>query len=147
MLSNTASAILQVRNQLSREMTERAIDALQQARRVSIFASGHYCVVAKDAEYKFLRLGITCGAYVEPRLQQLAAELLGPGDVAILTSGGGRAPELLNVLDLAQARGARSSPSRPVSHRWPSGPMPPWWWTTWRTPPPTCPWSAACCTC
>ncbi|MFO1226176.1 glucokinase [Roseateles sp.] len=106
-LSNTASAILQVRNQLSREMTERAIDALQQARRVSIFASGHYCVVAKDAEYKFLRLGITCGAYVEPRLQQLAAELLGPGDVAILTSGGGRAPELLNVLDLAQARGAK----------------------------------------
>ena len=105
-LGNTASAILQVRSQLNRDMIDRSIELLLQASRIEFFAIGHYGVVAQDAQFKFLRLGVACNAYVEPRLQLLAAQTLKPGDVAVLISSSGKLPELIAVADAARERGA-----------------------------------------
>ncbi|MFG6455847.1 glucokinase [Roseateles sp. BYS96W] len=106
-LGNTASAILQVRSHLNRDTIDRAIETLLAASRIEFFALGHYGVVAQDAQFKFLRLGMPCGAYTDPRLQLLAADVLREGDVTVVISSGGRLPELLSVVDKAQARGAR----------------------------------------
>ncbi len=106
-LGNTASAILQVRSQLNRETIDRATELLMQAKRVDCFASGHYGVVAQDAQFKFLRFGMPSSCYTEPRLQQLAAQVLGPGDVALIISAAGQLPELLEVAETAHARGAQ----------------------------------------
>jgi len=106
-LGNTASAILDLRSALNREMTERAIDMLIKAGRIEFFALGHYSVVANDAQYKFLRFGIACGAQTDPRLQLLAARVLRPGDVAVLISSSGRLNELLEVAEAARERGAQ----------------------------------------
>jgi glucokinase len=57
-LGNTASAILQMRSQLNRDMIDRTIELLAQARRVEFYAVGHYGAVAVDAQFKFLRFGI-----------------------------------------------------------------------------------------
>ena len=62
--------------------------------------------MAQDAQYKFLRLGLACGAYVDPRVQALAAQVLRPGDVAFIVSSTGRRNELLAVADTARERGA-----------------------------------------
>jgi glucokinase len=62
--------------------------------------------VAQDAQYKFLRLGLPCGAYADPRVQMLAAQVLGRGDVAFIVSPSGRKDELLAVADTARERGA-----------------------------------------
>jgi glucokinase len=105
-LGNTASAILQVRSQLNREMIDKAIALLIQANRVEFFAVGHYGVVAQDAQYKFLRFGVSSGAYTDSRLQLLAASVLKPGDVAVIISSSGRMSELLEVADKARERGA-----------------------------------------
>ncbi|HEY1394203.1 MAG TPA: glucokinase [Methylibium sp.] len=105
-LDNTASSILQVRSQLNREMIDRAIELLLRANRVEFYAVGHYGVVAQDAQFKFLRLGLSCAAYTDTRLQQLAAAVLQPGDVAVIISAGGRLPELLDVVDKVHERGA-----------------------------------------
>ncbi len=105
-LGNTASAILQVRSQLNRDMIDRSIELLLGAARIEFFAVGHYGVVAQDAQFKFLRLGMACNAYVEPRLQLLAAQTLRTGDVAVLISGSGKVPELIAVADAAKERGA-----------------------------------------
>jgi len=105
-LGNTASAILQVRGQLNREMIDRAIELLVQANRVEFYTVGQFGAVAQDAQYKFLRFGIPAGAYTDPRLQTLAVSVLKPGDVAVIISSGGRLPELLEVADLARERGA-----------------------------------------
>ena len=105
-LGNTASAILQVRSQLNRDMIDRSIELLLQASRIEFFAIGHYGVVAQDAQFKFLRLGVACNAYVEPRLQLLAAQTLKLGDVAVLISSSGKLPELIAVADAARERGA-----------------------------------------
>ncbi|KQV87462.1 glucokinase [Pelomonas sp. Root1237] len=106
-LGNTASAILQVRSHLNRDTIDRAIDMLLSAHRIEFFALGHYGVVAQDAQFKFLRFGMPCGAYTDPRLQLLAADVLREGDVAVVISSGGRLPELLSVVEKAQERGAK----------------------------------------
>ncbi len=105
-LGNTASAILQVRSQLNSDMIDRTIDLLVQANRVEFYTVGQASGVALDAQFKFLRFGIPSAAYTDPRLQRLAAGVLKPGDVAVVISSGGRLPELLEVADLAHARGA-----------------------------------------
>jgi glucokinase len=105
-LGNTASSILQVRDHLNRDSIDRAIALLTQARRVDCFAVGYYGTVAQDAQYKFLRLGLPSGAYTETRVQAMAAQVLGPGDVAFVISPTGRKEELLAVADAARERGA-----------------------------------------
>jgi glucokinase len=105
-LGNTASAILQVRDHLSREAIDRAVDLLIHAYRVDFYALGQYGVVAQDAQFKFLRFGVPSAAYTDPRLQQLAAKVLSPQDVVVVISSSGRLNELLDVVDAAKSRGA-----------------------------------------
>lgn len=105
-LGNTASAILQVRDQLNRETIDRAIDLLTAAERVDFYAVGHYRVVADDAQFKFLRFGVASGSYTDPRLQVLSANVLKPSDVAVIISSSGRIDDLLEVADTAHRRGA-----------------------------------------
>jgi glucokinase len=105
-LGNTASAILELRSQLNREMIDRAIELLLKARRVEFHAVGHYGAVAQDAQFKFLRFGVPSNAYTDPRLQLLAASVLEPGDAAVVISSSGRIPELMEVVDKARERGA-----------------------------------------
>ena len=105
-LGNTASAILQVRDQLNREALARAIDLLAAAERIDFFAVGHYRVVADDAQFKFLRFGVPSASYTEPRLQVLAAHVLKPSDVVVIISSSGHIDDLLAVADAARARGA-----------------------------------------
>jgi glucokinase len=104
-LGNTASAILALREQLNRDLLSRAIEMLSQARRVEFYAVGHYGVVANDAQFKFLRFGVPSASVTDPRLQLLAANVLAPGDVAVVASSSGRIDELLGVVDAARARG------------------------------------------
>ncbi|MCY7315653.1 MAG: glucokinase [Rubrivivax sp.] len=105
-LSNTASAILQVRDQLNRDTLSRAIDLLAAAERIEFYAVGHYGVVADDAQFKFLRFGVPSASFTDTRLQVLAANVLRPSDVVVIISSSGRLNDLLTVADLARARGA-----------------------------------------
>ncbi|MBP6902014.1 MAG: glucokinase [Burkholderiaceae bacterium] len=106
-LGNSASAILQMRSQLNREMIDRAIELLVSANRVEFCTVGQYGAVAIDAQFKFLRFGIPAGAYTDPRMQLLAVGVLKAGDVAVVISASGRLPELLEVADRAHERGAK----------------------------------------
>jgi glucokinase len=107
-LGNTASAILQLRGQLNREMIHRAIDMLSTAKRVEFFAVGHYGPVAIDAQFKFLRFGISSGAHTDPRIQMLTANVMKQGDVAVMISGSGRLPQLQEAMEKAQKNGAKA---------------------------------------
>jgi glucokinase len=105
-LGNTANAILQLRNELQRESIDRAIELVAAADRVELFAVGNYAAVANDAQTKFLRLGLPCGAHTEPHLQDLTANTIQPGTVAIIISSGGKLPELMALQEKIQQRGA-----------------------------------------
>ena len=105
-LGNTASAILQMRDQLNRKNIDQAIDALFKARRIEFFAVGNYGIVAEDAQYKFLRFGLPTSANTEPRLQLMVAKVMTPDDVVVVVSSTGRIPELNVAVEAALQRGA-----------------------------------------
>lgn len=96
-LGNTANAVLQLRNELQREPIDKAIDLVMNAKRVEIFAVGNYASVAQDAQMKFLRLGIPCGAHTDPHLQQLVSKLVDHDTTTIFISSGGNLPELMDL--------------------------------------------------
>ena len=99
-------AILQLRNELQRDSIDRAIDLVAGADRVELFAVGNYSAVAQDAQTKFLRLGLPCGAHTEPHLQELTAASIQPGTVAVIISSGGKLPQLMALQEKIQQRGA-----------------------------------------
>jgi glucokinase len=105
-LSNTASAILQLRNHLNPKLIDQAVRLIASAKRVEFYAVGHFGSVAEDAQFKFLRMGISAAAYTAPRLQLLAANVLDNSCLVIVISGSGQIQELLDVTEKAQARGA-----------------------------------------
>lgn len=105
-LDNTVSAILRLRDGLDPAAVEQAIGLLQKASRIEFYGAGNSSVVALDGQYKFFRFRIPAVAYADPRLEAMAAELLGPGDVVVAISSSGRLPELLHAVDLAIAAGA-----------------------------------------
>jgi glucokinase len=106
-LSNSAGAVLHLREQLNRETLARATELLAGARRIEFFAVGHYGPVAQDAQFKFLRFGVPTAAHTESRLQLLTAEVMGAGEVAVIVSSSGQVDDLIAVAEAAQARGAR----------------------------------------
>ncbi len=105
-LGNTASAILQVRDHLNRETIDNAIELIANAARVEFYGVGHYGTVADDAQFKFLRIGVSAMAYTDPRLQQLAAGLSDSNVVTVVISSSGRIDELLRVVEKAKERGS-----------------------------------------
>ncbi|BAL24988.1 glucokinase [Azoarcus sp. KH32C] len=105
-LDNTVSAILRLRDGLDPAAVDRAIGLLQKASRIEFYGAGNSSVVALDGQYKFFRFRIPAVAYADPRLEAMAAELLGPGDVVVAISSSGHLPELLHAVDLALATGA-----------------------------------------
>ena len=106
-LGNTASAILQARDHLNRDSMDRAMRMIAGSSRLEIYAVGHYGAVASDAQFKFLRVGVSAVAYTDPRLQTLSASLLRPDDVVLIISSSGRIAELLSVAETALERGAK----------------------------------------
>jgi glucokinase len=105
-LGNTASAILQVRNHLSPKTIDQVVRLVTAAKRVEFYAVGHFGSVADDAQFKFLRMGVSAVAYTVPHLQALAANMLDANVLVIVISGSGQIHELLDVVDKAQERGA-----------------------------------------
>ena len=104
-LGNTASAILQIRNHLNRESIDKAIRLIAGADRIDFYASGYYSVVADDAQFKFLRMGIAAASYTVSRMQALNASVSTAGSVLVIISNKGNVPELLDVVDRAKLRG------------------------------------------
>lgn len=105
-LDNTISAIVQFRESLNVDSVDRAIELLRRARRVEFYAMGNSSVVALDAQHKLFRFRVPSVAHTDASMLGLAAELLGPEDVAVFVSSSGQPPELSRAAGLALERGA-----------------------------------------
>ena len=105
-IDNTVSAILKFRDALDVHAIDRAIELLRRARRVEFYAMGNSRAVALDGQHKFFRFRIPAALYGDSHLLNLAAGLLGPGDVVVAISTGGQLPDLLEAVDTARAQGA-----------------------------------------
>lgn len=105
-IDNTVSAVLRFRDQLDVRAVDRAIEIVSKAKRVEFYAMGSARAVALDGQHKFFRFRIPTTMYGDAHLFEMAAELLGPGDVVIAVSSAGDGPQLLGAVDIARAAGA-----------------------------------------
>jgi len=99
-------SLIDMRSTTSSLPIAEAIAALKSARQIAfagLGASGH---VASDACQKFFRLGIPCTSLTNtPDLLQFSG-IAESSDVLVITSHGGRWPELARAAELARQRGA-----------------------------------------
>ncbi|MBX3619181.1 MAG: glucokinase [Rhizobacter sp.] len=105
-LDNTISSIVHFRESLNVEAVDRAIDLLRDAQRVELYATGNSSVVALDAQYKLFRFRIPVVAHIDTGLFAMAAEVLGPKDVAVFISSSGHTADLVRAAQVARDRGA-----------------------------------------
>jgi RpiR family carbohydrate utilization transcriptional regulator len=99
-------SLIDMRSVMSSLPVDTAVAALRSARQIAfagLGASGH---VAADACQKFFRLGVPCTSLTNtPDLLQFAG-IVEASDVLVITSHGGRWPELARAAGLARQRGA-----------------------------------------
>ena len=90
---------------ISTDEVEKAINVIDKANKVYIYALSGSKVVAYDAVFKFQRLGIDAQAYDDPHSQILSASILNKNDVAIVISYTGETIDILNTANLLKKKG------------------------------------------
>jgi glucokinase len=104
-LSNTASAILRMRDHLNQSSVDQAIEALAKSTRTEIFTGDNDYTVAVDAQAKLLRVGVACGYLPRSSEQVLVAQLLEKGNVALVLDNDGRSSTLRDIVEILRERG------------------------------------------
>ncbi|MBM88831.1 MAG: transcriptional regulator [Gammaproteobacteria bacterium] len=102
----TVGSLLTVRDELSADALEQAINIISNARRVEFYGFGASGSVAADAQHKFFRLQLSTAAYTDPHIQHMSAIALGKDDVVLAISQSGETRALLQSVSLAREAGA-----------------------------------------
>jgi DNA-binding MurR/RpiR family transcriptional regulator len=87
---------------------EWAVNAINSANRVAIYALSGSLIVAEDAIFKFDRLGINCRLYDTPHSQILSTTNLTSDDAAIFISYSGETKDIIVAAELLAERRVKS---------------------------------------
>ncbi len=105
-IGDIAASLYNTETVLDPTELERAASSIMSAGRIVIFGLGNSASVAKDAEHKFLRIGLSAQACTDNHMQAIIASHLRRGDVAIGISHSGVSRDVVDALRLAKATGA-----------------------------------------
>jgi DNA-binding MurR/RpiR family transcriptional regulator len=105
-ISANIDALLTTLRSLDGASIERAIDVIQQARRIDLYAIGISASVALDAYNRFLGLGLGVSWLPDIANQIASAALLTSQDVALAFSYAGETRATVKALSLAHQQGA-----------------------------------------
>jgi RpiR family transcriptional regulator, carbohydrate utilization regulator len=85
-----------------------AVDSLVAAESIKFFGSGGSSVIALDGYHKFLRTGLKVSAVIDSHFQLMEASQMSHKDCAVLISHSGSSMEVLQILNVVKATGAKS---------------------------------------
>jgi Transcriptional regulators len=88
------------------ESYKKAVELIKTSNKIHIFGVGYSGNVANDLMMRFVRIGIDCRAQADSGLQQVGANSLKKGDLAIGISFSGRTISIINALKSAKEGGA-----------------------------------------
>lgn len=100
------SAIEDCMNTLDAPQLEKAVDALNAARCVYIFAAGGSLCTARCAYDILAQIDLRCELIEDPVFQLLAASRMKPGDVALTVCHSGRSRTIVDAAEMAHKQGA-----------------------------------------
>lgn len=87
---------------------QAAADALMHARRIDIYGAGNSALMAQDAYYQLMRLGLPAYAVTDYLSLSFAASQLDGDCVALAFSHTGRTIEVIDAMTVAKRQGART---------------------------------------
>src|SRR3954462_13857980 len=93
---------------LDPEAFEKAADLIFTARQRDFYGIGGSAQIARDAGHKFLRIRGRTSVFDDAHMMLMSAALLGAGDVAVAFSHSGATTAVIEPLELARRRGART---------------------------------------
>jgi len=85
---------------------DKAIIAIEKARRIEFYGVGDSAWIAADARHKLMKLGTICIAEPDLHTQTMSASLLSKKDVAVGISHSGRTKDTIRILEIAKEHGA-----------------------------------------
>ncbi len=84
----------------------RVAEQIRQAKRLVFFGSGGSLLVGKDAQHKFMKIGVRAFVYDDMDLQLMVSSLMEEGEVAFGISHSGSNYKVMNCLKNAKENGA-----------------------------------------
>jgi RpiR family transcriptional regulator, repressor of rpiB and als operon len=93
---------------LDPEAFEKAAGLIFTARQRDFYGIGGSAQIARDVSHKFLRIGVRTSVFDDAHMMLMSAALLGEGDVAVAFSHSGTTTAVIEPLELARRRGART---------------------------------------
>ena len=105
---NDARAVEETAEQLDPAVCEQVVEAISGAGRIDIYGAGASGFVASDFQQKLHRIGRIAFYFPDVHTALTSAALLGRGDVAIGISHTGTTSDVIEVLEQARTRGART---------------------------------------
>lgn len=105
--SNSIQVLKEAQSVADTQVIGQAASLIYCARRVVILGVGGSASVCLDFEHKLLRIGIISHSYSDFHLMLMVASQLDEQDVVIVISQSGETRELLNAVEIANARQAK----------------------------------------
>ena len=93
---------------LDPEAFEKAAGLIFNARQRDFYGIGGSAQIARDVSHKFLRIGVRTSVFDDAHMMLMSAALLNEGDVAVGFSHSGETTAVIETLELARRRGART---------------------------------------
>jgi len=87
---------------------DRAASYLHGARHRDFYGIGGSAQIARDASHKFLRIGLRASVQDDAHMMMMSASVLGPEDCVLAFSHSGKTQAVLEPLELARSKGART---------------------------------------
>lgn len=91
---------------LEMNIVYQAAEAIKAAGRLIFFGSGGSLLVGKDAQHKFMKIGVRAYVYDDIDMQLMSSSLMEEGDVAFCVSHSGSNYNVLKCMKNAQENGA-----------------------------------------
>lgn len=91
---------------LNLEAVEKAACMIRNAKKLVFFGTGGSLLVGKDAQHKFLKIGIQAYVYEDMDMQLMASSLMKEGEVALCISHSGYNSNVVNCMKNAGENGA-----------------------------------------
>lgn len=101
-------AIEYSRDLQSQASIQQAVGFLTEANNLSFYGNGGSGIVGLDAQHKFIKTGLISQAYTDSHLQLMSASQLNENSVAIFISHSGSNKDLLDVIEVAKKRNAKT---------------------------------------
>jgi RpiR family transcriptional regulator, carbohydrate utilization regulator len=107
-MSRNIQTLLDTKQRLNFSQVSRAVDAIDHAQVLIFCCMGSSSLAAEEAVMRFTRAGKKCLLFRDQSIQLMTAAIVNKDDLVFGLSNSGRSAQVVECLNLAQSRGART---------------------------------------